>query len=200
MIKLNCDQNSPEWLHIKLGVVSASNFNKVVTSKGEPSKQATNYMYQLAGQIVSDHYEETYKSNAMARGLDMEAEAVGAIEIIKGIETEKIGFCYKDESKRVGCSPDRLIVGEKGLVEVKCPLVQTQVTYLLANKLPTDYIQQVQGQLYVTGYEYCYFVSYYPGLKPLVVRVERDTTFIDKLSKALNDFCDRLGAIVEKIK
>jgi len=200
MIILDCEQGTEEWMQARIKVVSASNFKKVVTSKGEPSKQAEQYACQLAGQIISGKQDETYSSSAMERGIEMEAEAVEFLEFTQDIKTQKVGFVYKDEDKRIGCSPDRLIEGEKGLVEVKCPLVHTQVKYLMKGEFPTEYFQQVQGQLYVTGYEYCLFCSYYPGLKPLLITVKRDEAFIKCLDRELKLFVDKIDEVIKKLK
>ena len=198
MIAKNVEQNSPEWYQLKCGTPSSSNFDKIITTKGEPSKQRDKYLYQLAGERLTGTKEETFKNEAMEIGIERENEAANIYELIKGVELEKVGVCYKDEDKRFLASPDRLT--EDGLIEIKCPLIHTHVEYLLNNKLPTKYFQQVQGQLFITEKKWCDFVSYYPGLKPLLVRVEPDLAFHAKLEKELNTFCDELDRIVERIK
>ena len=110
-----------------------------------------------------------------------------------------VGLCYLDEHRNFSCSPDGL-VGEDGGLEIKCPLIHTHVEYLLDGKLPTKYVQQVQGSMLISGRKWWDFMSYYPGLKPLVVRVERDEKFIAKLKDELNKFCFELKAIVQKLK
>ena len=80
------------------------------------------------------------------------------------------------------------------------PLIQTHVEYLLNDKLPTTYFQQVQGQIYVCDLEWVDFISYFPGMKPLIVRVERDKAFIASLERELKLFCAELNQIVNKIK
>ena len=76
----------------------------------------------------------------------------------------------------------------------------THVGYLLSKKLPTEYFQQTQGQLMVAEREWVDFVSYYPSIKPLIIRVERDEEFIKKLRVELNMFCEELETIINKIK
>jgi len=200
MIRVDVEQNSQEWLALKAGVPSASNFGKIVTTKGVRSKSAEKYMYQLAGERITGIREDGYQSASMLRGLEMEEQAVTAYEIATEQETEKVGVCYPDDKKSCLCSPDRLIQASDGLLEIKCPEIQTHVAYLLKNELPTDYFQQIQGQLYVTGCLFVDFMSYYPGLKPLIIRVERDDEFIEKLDIELKGFCVELGLVVEKIR
>lgn len=194
---INCEQGSQEWFQSRAGVPSASNFDMIVTSKGEPSKQAQKYMYRLAGERITGMPEETYQNAAMARGVEMEAEARAYYELTTGQTVEQVGFCVHDNG--FGCSPDGL-VGEDGLIEIKCPSIAVHVGYLLDNKVPTDYFQQTQGQLLVTGRKWLDFVSYYPCMKPLVVRVDRDEVFISKLESELKKFVKQLEEVVERIR
>ena len=195
---IQCEQQTPEWFQARCGVPSTSNFDKIVTTKGEPSKQAEKYMFRLAGERITGSQEETYQNQAMQRGCELEAEARSFYELMTGETVEQVGFCLTDDS-RAGCSPDG-IVGEDGLIEIKCPMMATHVGYLLDNKLPTDYFQQTQGQLFVTGRKWLDFISYYPAMKPLVIRVERDEEFIKKLEVELKVFCEKLEETVNKIK
>jgi hypothetical protein len=87
----------------------------------------------------------------------------------------------------------------KGL-EIKCPMLKTHMKYLINGKLPTEYFCQVQGSLYITGFETWDFMSYYPGLKPFLITVKRDEKFIEKLDKALDEFCFEIVKTIKKIK
>ncbi len=194
---IDCEQGSQQWHACRAGIPSASNFDMIVTSKGEPSKQAQKYMYRLAGERITGIPEETYQNAAMQRGVELEAEARMFYEMTNDCKIEQVGFCLADGGW--GCSPDGLVNGD-GLIEIKCPQIATHVGYLLDNKVPTDYFQQTQGQLLVTGRKWLDFISYYPAMKPLIVRVERDDGFIHKLEVELRVFCQQLEEIVNKIK
>lgn len=194
---IQVEQGSPEWHACRAGVPSASNFDMIVTSKGEPSKQAQKYMYRLAGERITGMPEETYQNAAMVRGCEMEAEARMFYEMTNDCKVEQVGFCLADGGW--GCSPDGLVNGD-GLIEIKCPSMAVHVGYLLDGKIPTDYFQQTQGQLLVTGRKWIDFISYYPAMKPLIVRVERDEVFIGKLQSELEKFVAELEEIVNKIK
>ena len=199
MIIADVEQGTEEWFAARLGIPTASGFDKIVTTKGEPSKQALKYMYQLAGERVSGIKEESYESAAMRRGKDVEQEARDFYELTQGVEILKVGVCYPDKKKRYGSSPDGLI-GEDGGVEIKCPIMSTHVGYLLDGGLPMDYFQQVQGNLLVTGREWWDFLSYYPGLKPLLIRITPDKDFLKALSAQIEIFCKNLDEIVSKIR
>lgn len=175
---------------------SASNFDKIITADGKPSKQRTKYLYRLAGETITGIAEESYQNNNMIRGQELEAEARQLYSLATGEEVKQVGFCLSDG---YGCSPDGL-VGEKGLLEIKCPTMAIHIGYLLADTLPVGYKQQIQGQLLVTGREWCDFLSYYPGIKPLIVRVERDEKFLIALKVELQLFCEELKKVIEKIR
>lgn len=195
---IQCQQQTPEWYQVRCGIPSASNFEKIITTKGEPSKQAQKYMYKLAGEKVCGIAEESYQNGAMLRGVELEAEAREFYELINDVKVEQVGFCMTDD-ETIGCSPDGL-VGDDGLIEIKCPSMAVHVEYMINDKLPADYFQQVQGGLFVTGRKWSDFVSYYPGIKPFIIRVERDEDFISSLDNQLKQFCEGLNEVVNKIK
>jgi putative phage-type endonuclease len=199
MIVVDVIQGSPEWNTARLGIPTASGFDRIVTTKGEPSKQALKYMYQLAAERITGVKEETYQNAAMQRGTEMEAEARAMYELMTGNEVDIVGVCYPDENKLYGCSPDGLISKDKSL-EIKCPGSAVHVGYLLDGGLPTEYFQQVQGQLLVTGRKWVDFFSFYPGIKPLLIRVERDEKFIKALMVELEVFCKELDKTTERIR
>lgn len=195
---IECVQGSPEWLLARCGTPTASNFSKIVTSKGEPSKQAEKYMYQLAGERISGRVEEMPKTAAMQRGNDIEAEARNFYELVTGNSVEQTGFCLSDCGSW-GASPDGLI-NEDGGLEVKVPLISTHIEYLLNGKVPTEYYPQVQGNMFVTGRKWLDFMSYASGVRPLIVRMNRDEEFISKLWAALIYFNENLNSLVTKLK
>lgn len=195
---VDCLQGTSEWFSARCGIPSASNFDQIITTKLEPSKQRQKYLYRLAGERVSGMAEETYQNNAMLRGIELENEARNLYQVINDVEVKQVGFCLTEGKFVAGASPDGLI-GDDGCIEIKCPTMAVHVGYLLDGKLPTDYFQQTQGQLFVTGRTWCDFVSYYPGIKPLIVRVERDEQFIKALTVELEIFCSELEDVIKKI-
>ena len=196
---IDCEQNSPEWFQARCGIPTASNFGLILTTKGEPSKQAIKYAYRLAGERITGKQEDTYQNGAMLRGQEMEDEARKLYQVLTEEEVQKVGFCVTTGKVKYGASPDSL-VGEKGGLEIKCPIMSTHVSYLLDGTLPTDYIQQVQGNLLVTGREWWDFMSYYPAMKPFVIRVKRDEAFLKLLDEELKSFCKIVDETTEKIK
>lgn len=199
MIALDCPQGSEEWQSARVGLPTASVMNQVITTKGEVSKQGEKLMWKLAGERIIGKKEETYTNAAMERGIELEPEARALFELLTGLDVQEIGLCYFDDKKSLGCSPDGLIGDNEGL-EIKCPSLAVHVGYLIKNKLPTDYFQQVQSSLYITGCERWHFFSYYPGIKPFHIIVERDEIWIAKFSKIISEFCEELEGAYKKLK
>jgi len=199
MIAENHTQGSPEWAKARLGIPTASSADKIVTMAGVASKQRQKYLYQLAAERITGIKEETYQNGAMQRGIEMEAEARSMYELMTGSTVEQVGICYPDEKKSWGCSPDGL-VGKDGALEIKCPSSAVHVGYLLEGTLPSDYFQQTQMQLLVTGRKWVDFFSFYPGLKPLLIRVKPDEKFQKALRIELEVFCKELDEVTKKIR
>jgi len=192
-------QGTKEWREARGGIPTASAFEMIITTRGEPSKQKQKYMYALAAERITGISEDKYQNEAMKRGIEMEAEARAMYELITGNTVEVVGVCYPDDKKLYGASPDGL-VGKDGCLEIKCPTSAVHVSYLLDGSLPADYFQQTQGQLLVTGRKWVDFVSYYPGLKPLIIRVTPDEKFLRALRIELEVFCKSLDEVTEKIR
>jgi predicted phage-related endonuclease len=125
----------------------------------------------------------------MEHGIDTEPEARKEYETIFGIEVKQAGFMIPDEDHKyhdwIGISPDGLLT-DNGLIEIKCPLARTHLEYIEANKLPSEYRYQVQGQLFVSGASYCHFMSYVQGMKSFIIPVYPDTELFTEFEKRLD--------------
>lgn len=193
MILHNVKQGSEEWRRLRMGVPTASEFDRILTPTGKRSESAEPYMYDLLAELMMGRPLDAPSFPWMQRGHDLEADAALWYELQKDVITRVVGFCTTDDGL-IGASPDRL-VGEGGQLEVKCPKPETHVRYLLFPHKGVDakYRVQIMGQLYVTGRQWCDVVSYHPELPSVIVRVERDEEYIGKLAEALKEFCVRLA-------
>lgn len=202
MIHLDVTQGTSAWFKARLGIPTASEFDRLLTPKTlKLSAQANAYMCRLLAEwVLQTPFETETHVWAMDVGIEREQEAVDYYELTTGQDTQLVGFCLTDDGK-VGASPDRF-AGEDGLVEIKCPLASTHIGYLLAGGLPDDYALQVQGQLFVTQRRFTDFLSYYPGLPPLLVRVFPDPRYQDALATALAEFTlklDHTKAVLQEL-
>ena len=194
------EQGSQEWLQLRLGIATASNFKKIITSTGVESKSLKDYAFELASDSLLTEPEASFQSEAMIRGNELEEEARSYYSFVNDVKIDQVTFIKKDE---IGYSPDGLI-GENGVIEIKCPLKKNHLKYLIDNKLPSEYKPQVQGGLYISEREYCDFISYHPLFKDdkkmFVVRIYRDEEYIKKLSDLLTKTIELKNEILTKLQ
>lgn len=199
MQTLQVKQGSDEWLKVRLGKPTASRFGDIITpDKGEKSKTYTAYLYELLGELIAGEKDETYKSQWMDRGNELEQKAKEKYEFLKDATIETVGIVFNDDLT-IGASPDGLI-GNKGGIEIKCPKSSTIVKYMLEDRLPLIYKPQVQGNLWICEREYWDFIAYHPNTNMFIHRVYRDEDYIKKMSFYLNDFVDELKEKYETLK
>lgn len=190
MIHHKVEQNTLEWHKLRLGIPTASNFDKILTpKKRERSSQAKHYMHRLlaewiAGEVLED---EMYQSQWMERGQEREDGAIGGYESLTETETEPGGFFTLNHGQ-AGASPDRL-AGEDGIVEIKCPLLSKQVEGAL-NGIEADHLCQIQGQMWICQRQWVDVFSYHPKLVLPPKRILRDEEFIKDLTFHVESFVE----------
>jgi YqaJ-like recombinase protein len=124
----------------------------------------------------------------MEHGREFEEAAVKAFEFQTDLETSPVGFVTTDDGL-IGCSPDRL-VGEIGTLELKCPAPNTHIGYLLSTSVADDHRVQNQAQMWICEREKSWVSSYHPKLPPIILPIDRDEEFIEKLSASVRAFVD----------
>lgn len=199
MIILECAQNSDEWDQARLGLPTASRFKELVHITGAPSKSRVKYLYDLAGEKISGEKKEGYYGKSMAKGHERQDESLLQYEMVNDVEVIQVGFCFFDDKKEFGCSPDGLI-GDNGGFETKNAEPHVQIDRLENGWPKAKHFQQIQGSLYVTGREWWDRVSFSRKLKPITTRYYRDEKFIAKLAEEIQRFIYDLNALVTKLK
>ena len=186
-------QRTDEWTQARLGVVTASQFHRLVTPKtGKPSAAAEGYLHELIAEWLLGEPLDGATSQMMERGTAMEDEAVEWYAFVRDVTPERVGLCFHDRyDGLVGASPDGLI-GDKGMLEIKCPGPKKHVSYLLGADPQADHRCQIQGGIWVTGREWADLVSYHPAMPSVVVRCERDEAFLGSLAGIVGGFVDRV--------
>jgi hypothetical protein len=193
------EQGSPEWLTLRLGIPTASMFDKVVTPKGKLSESSRDYAHRLiAERVLGRSLDSLDHLEWVVRGKELEPAAARMYAFEQGVETREVGFVTSDDG-RMGASPDRLLVGQAGILEIKCPAPNTHVGYMLEG-FGTKYFVQVQGQLLVTAAEFADRYSYHPDMPPVLNRTNRDEAFIRTLADALEEFNDGLEEKLERVR
>lgn len=178
-------QNSDEWIQLRLGVATASNFDKIITPGGKESATLPKYAKTLALELSYEKLKEAeHVSLAMQAGKDYEAEARQLYQEKTFNIVEEITM-FKSDCGNFGYSPDGL-VGDDGLIEIKNLEADAHSEVLINKKMPNDYIPQVQGGLWVSGRKWCDFIAYNrycknPLKKLIVIRIERNDAYILQL-------------------
>ena len=195
MIIHNCEQRTDEWFALKHGKFSASGFSKLMGNKSNKGYQ--DQLYQVAYERLTGQRIETYTNKAMQDGIDNEPLARKAYEKETNQLVDEVGFIELNDF--VGVSPDGL-VNDNGMLEIKCPQWNTQIDYLIKNKLPSEYKYQVYGQLWIAEREWNDFYSWHSDLPALRIRVYRDEKIIKELSNRVNEAIEETQNILNQLK
>ena len=195
-------QGTPEWFAERAGKVTASMVSAVL-AKPETAGYR-DYQAQLVAEILTGKPQGSDYTNAhMAFGSEMEPLARSAYEAETGFSVDEVGFCQHPTIERAGASPDGL-VGNSGLVEIKCPKVATHLAYLIAGVVPVGYKNQMMFQLAVTGRDWCDFASFRPDLPEhlqlFIIRYKRDPKRIKELETAVIAFLDSVDKMLSQLK
>lgn len=199
---LDLEQGTQEWLDARRGRATASNAKSIVTPTGKLSASAEGYLRQLAREHICDDPLAFAGNKATEWGHFHEGNARMAFTEKTGLTVKEVGFCQSLTHPVLGCSPDGLItIGDGNVIaglEIKCPQVDTHVEYLLEGVLPKIYAPQVHWSMAITGLPVWYFISYFPALNPLIVKVERDE-YTEKIEAAAIEFANKYATEAPKI-
>lgn len=195
------EQRTEEWYQARLGKVTASKVAAVLAKKDSATR--ADYLTDLVLERLTGKQQEFYTNEAMQWGTDTEPQARMAYEAESGNLVDELGFIDHPTIANFGCSPDG-VIGEDGLIEIKCPNSKTHLSTLLSKKAPSKYIPQMQTQMAVMNRQWCDFVSFDPRLPEelqlFVVRVNRDDEYIAKLEEEVTAFLEEVESTVTKLK
>ncbi len=192
MIRYDCAQGTDLWHALHVGIPTSSCAKQIIQPvKLKPSTSQEPLLDKLLSEWVIGRRIQGPETEWMDRGKEMEPFAVGWYEMSpQGGDTERVGFVTTDDGM-VGCSPDRLI-GDDGVLEAKCPKIETHMRYVRDKTLPDEHRIQVQWHLWVTERKFCDFLSYNPRIDPLVIRTFRDEPVIDAIRECVKGFLEKL--------
>jgi putative phage-type endonuclease len=202
MIEL-MEQGTDEWFAIRIGKVTASRVADVIAkTKSGYSASRDNYMAQLVCERLTGQKGESFTNAAMQHGTETEPLARAAYEALKDVLVDEVGFVPHPTIKMAGASPDGL-VGDDGLLEIKCPNTATHIETLLSESVPTKYYTQMQFQMACTGRQWCDFVSFDnrlpEDLQLFVKRVPRDEMYIKLMEAEIVQFIAELDDKINKL-
>lgn len=193
------EQGSPEWLALRLGIVTCSELEcLLVNGKGEAGfgTGAFTYMNTLIGERITGEAADPFMGNRHTeRGHELEGVARTLYEQREEVETKQVAIILNHGA---GYSPDSL-VGARGLTEIKTKLPKFQVEVILSGEIPKEHIAQCQGGLWVSEREWIDFVCYWPGMPLFIKRAYRDEAMIRKLSERVSTFYEILDDRMNRV-
>lgn len=204
MILETATQRDDDWYAARVGKATASRFKDAMATlkNGDPAQAQRDYLTELVVERLTQMPATRYTTAAMQWGTEQEDAARAAYEQRTGVAVEETGFIAHD-TLLAGCSPDGLVDWD-GLIEIKCPFNSGVHIETLLSGMPKEHMPQVQGQMWITGRQWCDFVSYDPRMpEPLqlyVQRIPRDAAFIADLESRIASFLKEVGDKVEALR
>jgi len=198
------EQHSPEWFAARLGKVTGSRVADLsAKTKSGYSASRANYMAELICERLTGQQGERFSNAAMQWGTDQEPMARAAYEFLHAVSVVETGFVVHPVIAEFGASPDGL-VGNDGLIEIKCPNTATHIETLLGETVPSKYFTQMQAQMACTGRAWCDFVSFDPRLpddmQMWAKRVPRDDQFIADREAEIVGFLTELNQKLDALR
>ena len=190
-------QGTPQWEAIKSGVLSASQISALLTKSGAASKinkegdhtdGFNTLVKKILAEMVTDTREEHIETFDMQRGHDFEPPARALYRKEYDKDTRECGFITRESvSGKIGYSPDG-VVGDDGLIEIKCPRINKHIGIITDNKAPDEYMAQIQAGLYITKRKWCDFISFYDEEFMFVKRVLPDDKWQESIRNSVSLF------------
>lgn len=201
------EQRSEEWFRARLGKVTASNVYAVLarTAKKLPTQAYHDYKLKIITERLTGNVEPGIKTQAMQWGIEQEENAINELQFMQDITVQKCGFIEHPTIKNAGASPDGLI-GNDGLIEIKCPNSSTHVKFIMDGEIKQQYIAQMQFQMACTGRKWCIFASYDPRimanngeLRLKTKKIERDQEYIKEIEEKIQEFLQEIDQELSEI-
>lgn len=201
------DQLSSAWFQNHCGIVTGSHMGAVLnfTKKGEPGAERKTYMRTKLGELLTGiAIQDNYVSREMLDGIEREPAGRAAYQREEDALIEEIDFALSDEIPRFGGSFDGL-VGDEGMIELKCPKPGTHIDWFLAGVVPEAHLPQINAYLAISGRAWCDFVSFCPmisakELRLMVIRHDRNQAEVDRIHAAVHSFNAQLDEHIEQLR
>lgn len=202
---IDCEQRTTEWMAARAGRLTGSSAADMMRKQksGAASASRKHLLMRLAlERITGRPQERPFTTAAVQHGIEKEPLAVARYEAETGEVLESVGFLSLGPVM-AGCSLDSFIGERRGIIEIKCPESATHYEYLRSREIPEDYRWQCIHNLWVSGADYCDFVSFddrFPDdLQYLCVRLERNASEIKAYAAAALKFLAEVTVEVGQI-
>jgi len=197
------EQRSEEWFAARCGSLGASQLNEALaTTKNGWGASRENIKNRIIAERLTGTPTESFANAAMQWGVDQEDNARKAYEAHTGTFVDEMGIAFHPVLKHTHASPDGL-VGDDGLLEIKCPNTTTHIETLKSQKVPSKYMNQMLWQMRCVDRQWCDYVSFDPRLPQhlqlFVKRVERDDAAIAELEAKVAEFLTEVEKEIERL-
>lgn len=198
------EQRTDEWFQARCGKVTASRMADLNarTKVGWGASRKT-YLGQIVAERLTGVPAASFSNAAMQWGIDNEQDAIDAYSFITGRAVESIGFVDHPSIRMSGASPDGL-VGDDGLIEVKCPNTATHIDQIRSGKPPLKYRLQMLWQLACTQRAWCDYVCFDPRMpiemQLFVYRLEANRVEIEDIEASVIEFQDEVDKVISELK
>jgi putative phage-type endonuclease len=193
-------QGSPEWFAARAGRVTASKISTVMAKGKAGAMSATRktYMGELLAERFTGKCVEGFKSGPMDHGNTTEPQARAQYTMRTGRMVKEVGFIPHPSGLFAGASPDGL-VGDDGMLEIKCPNTMTHIDTLDGAGIARPYLLQMHWQMICAGRKWVDFISYDPRLPEHrafhMRRVPADTRLSAEITSEVRAFITELDAL-----
>lgn len=178
------------WHQLRRPRITSSKFREVCHTRRQSSAEILTKRLQRPIHQTAD----------MRRGLDMEPAAVEEYCRAREVNHYRCGFLIHPDAPWMGSSPDGIVYDPKGqsvhgLVEIKCPNVASYVDcpYIKISegthslRKSHAYFWQIQGQMLISGLDWCDFVVYTQE-DMFIQRIPRDDETIKTMKEKIDYF------------
>jgi hypothetical protein len=203
---IDVEQRSREWFAARCGRLTGScagDMLATIKSGGEAASRRDLRTRLAIEQLTGVSTEDDYMNADMRRGVELEPEAFGTYEAVAGVLLERTGFLSHNELL-IGCSLDGHVADFEGIVELKVPRSANHLRYLRGGGVPAEHKYQIAHNLFVSGAQWCDFVSYDPRF-PEPLRLFRARAFrkdeeIESYALMVSAFLTEVAKEVDSIK
>jgi len=193
------EQRTEQWYADRLGHATGSRAADILAGKDTMARRG--YLTQIVTERLTGRQQDGYMNADMQRGIDIEPVARAAYQASREL-VDEVGFVKHPTIQWFGASPDGL-VGDDGLIELKCPRSTTHLDYLQSGKPPAKYVPQMLAQLSCTRRKWVDFVSFddrFPEhLQLYVARFQPTQEIIEQFEQKVIEFLKEAELLMEKM-
>jgi putative phage-type endonuclease len=198
-------QRTEEWLAARRGKVTASRIYDILKTirSGAFAASRKNYAAELVRERLTGNSLEPVSNEYTEWGVEQEPAARAAYEKVKNVSVTEVGFVNHPTIEMSGASPDGL-VGEDGMIEIKCPTTATHIATLLGGELNEQYRYQMLWQLACCPErQWVDFMSFDPrmpeDMQCFIARIERDNEEIAEVESEVKAFLKEVDETIEAL-